>query len=100
MKMKKKNKTLKSTQNAQLIRLCENEKRMADAAGQILEIASSISSFDVEMSHISTRLMSFANELADLSQCNLAIVQETTASMHNVNETIQYTNGVGYCQPD
>lgn len=94
MKMKRKSKPSKAAQNTQLTRLCENEKRMADAAGQILEIASSISSFDVEMSHISNRLMAFANELADLSESNLAIVQETTASMHNVNETIQYTNSV------
>ncbi len=71
--------------------LIENEKRMSNAAKEVLDIASSISSFDVGMSYISTKLMDFAKEMASVSESNLAIVEETTATMNQVNETIDYT---------
>ena len=71
--------------------LIVNEKRMSMAAKEVLDIASSISSFDVGMSYISTKLMNFAKEMASVSESNLAIVEETTATMNQVNETIDYT---------
>lgn len=71
--------------------LLANEKRMADAAKQILEIVTSISSFDVNMSFIADELLDFAAEIEDLSHSNLAIVEETTAAMHEVNATIEVT---------
>lgn len=71
--------------------LVANEQRMANAAKKVLEIASSISTFDVEMSFMSKQLQKFAEELANLSENNLAIVQETTATMNQVNETIDTT---------
>ncbi|ABX41415.1 methyl-accepting chemotaxis protein [Lachnoclostridium phytofermentans] len=73
--------------------LIENEKRMSKAAKEVLDIASSISSFDVGMSYISTKLMDFATEMSSVSESNLAIVEETTATMNQVNETIDYTAG-------
>lgn len=91
---------MKTTQNTQkgisisqenLTRLTQNEKRLADMAKELLKATTSISSFDVEMSHISTRLMDFASELSTLSQSNLAIVEETTATMSQVNDTIDTT---------
>lgn len=91
MKIRKKSQTTIAG-NDQFQRLYENEKRMASAAGQILDIASSISVYDVDMSYISVQLMEFAKELSSLSESNLAIIQETTASMQNVKESIQYTN--------
>ena len=93
MKMRKKSQAT-VTDNDRFQQLYENEKRMASAANQILDIASSISVFDVDMSYISIQLMEFARELSSLSESNLAIIQETTASMQNVNESIQYTNQV------
>lgn len=72
-------------------KLLKNERRMSDAAKQILEIATSISSFDVEMSFISDELLHFAEELASLSESNLSIVEETTAAMCEVNATIDST---------
>jgi hypothetical protein len=45
---------------------------MSEAAKSILEIVSSLSSFDVGMSHISYQLTDFASEMAALSQSNLA----------------------------
>ncbi len=71
--------------------LIANEKRMSKAAKEVLDIASSISNFDVGMSYISTKLMDFAKEMASVSESNLAIVEETTATMNQVNETIDYT---------
>lgn len=75
----------------QFEKLLSNEKRMSDAAKEVLRIAASISAFDVEMSHISKQLMDFAEELALLSESNLAIVEETTATMNQVTETIDGT---------
>lgn len=75
----------------QFQKLLTNEKRMSLAAKEILEIASSISSFDVGMTHISKQLMSFAEEMASLSESNLAIVEETTATMNQVTDTIDMT---------
>ncbi|PHV70810.1 chemotaxis protein [Sporanaerobium hydrogeniformans] len=72
-------------------KLLSNEKRMSIAAKAILEIATSTSNFDVEMSHISTELMEFAKEMANLSESNLSIVEETTATMNEVTDTIETT---------
>jgi methyl-accepting chemotaxis protein len=75
----------------QFEKLMDNEKRMSNAAKEILQITNSISSFDVGMTHISAQLMKFAEELASLSESNLAIVEETTATMNQVTETIDIT---------
>lgn len=68
--------------------LLENEGKMAVAASKIMDIVIGISNFDVGMSHISSQLNSFAEEIALLSQSNLAVVQQTTASMNQVSESI------------
>ncbi len=72
-------------------KLLKNEKRMSIAAKEVLEIASTISNFDVGMAHISQQLMTFAEEMEGLSASNLAIVEETTATMNQVEETIDST---------
>lgn len=72
-------------------KLLKNEKRMSVAANDVLGIASSISSFDVEMGHISNQLMDFSKEMSELSESNLAVVEETTATMNQVTETIDST---------
>ncbi|MCH4190873.1 MAG: methyl-accepting chemotaxis protein [Butyrivibrio sp.] len=76
---------------SQLNRLFENEKKMAESAKEILNIASSISSFDVGMSHISGSLMEFSRQLQDLSVSNLAIVEETNATMANIEGAVDQT---------
>lgn len=68
-----------------------NEIRMASAARELMDITSSISNCDVGMSHISEQLMQSAKEMADLSESNLAIIEETTASMNQVNDTVDDT---------
>lgn len=71
--------------------LMSNEKRMNEVAKEVLDIASSISSFDVGMSHISNQLLAFAKEITSISESSLAIVEETTATMNQVNGTIEHT---------
>ena len=73
-------------------RLLNSEKTMAVSARQMLDIVSSLSNFDVGMSHISQQLTDFAEEMSTLSQSNLAIVEQTTASMNQVNETVKTTS--------
>ncbi|MFZ7134260.1 MAG: methyl-accepting chemotaxis protein [Eubacteriales bacterium] len=72
----------------QIDKLIESEMKMSDSSKKILTIVSSISNFDVGMSHISKELMDFSKEILSLSESNLAIVEETTASMNTVNENI------------
>lgn len=75
----------------QFQQLIGNEKKMSVAANEILDVASSISSFDVEMSHISSQLMDFSSNMAEVSESNLAIVEETNATMNEVTSTIDST---------
>lgn len=68
-------------------KLFASEENMGESAKKILDIGASISSFDMEMKHISDMLIDFAEDMSEVSQSNLAIVEETTASMNGVNET-------------
>jgi methyl-accepting chemotaxis protein len=72
----------------QFQQLLKNEKRMSVAAKEVLDVASSISSFDVEMKHISGQLMGVASEMEEVSESNLAIVEETNATMNEVTDTV------------
>ena len=74
-----------------LERLAANEMKMAASAKEIMDITSSVSGFDVGMGHISGQLLGFAKDLAVLSESNLAIIEETTASMNQVNTTVDNT---------
>ena len=71
--------------------LLASEEEMSVSAREILTIVSSLSSFDVGMSHISHQLTDFAGEMATLSESNLAIVEQTTAGMSEVKESIDTT---------
>lgn len=72
--------------------LLSNEAKMSNVAKEVLDIASSLSSFDVGMSHISQQLIDFSEEMASVSQSNSALIEETTASMNEVNEYIDITS--------
>ncbi|MBD5544007.1 MAG: chemotaxis protein [Lachnospiraceae bacterium] len=76
---------------SRLERLVANEIKMAASAREIMDITSSISNFNVGMGHISGQLLGFAKDLAVLSESNLAIIEETTASMNQVNSTVDDT---------
>ena len=68
----------------------EFQKISVGEAKQVMHISSQISSFDVEMSHMSEYLAGFAAKLSDLSQSNLAIVEETTATMGQVRDNVGF----------
>lgn len=73
-------------------KVLEFQKTAVAEARQIMQISSQISSFDVEMSFMSGCLADFAGKLSDLSQSNLAIVEETTATMGQVRENVSLTS--------
>ncbi|MDF2613921.1 MAG: methyl-accepting chemotaxis protein [Clostridia bacterium] len=72
--------------------LLASEKKMSVSARKMLGIISSLSDFDVRMKYSSYKLIDFAKDMSTLSESNLAIVEEITASMSQVNETINYTS--------
>ena len=76
----------------QFQRLLDSEAKMSISAKELLDIVSSLSSFDVGMTHISSQLTDFASEMATVSESNLAIVEQTTARMNEVNDVVSYTS--------
>jgi len=75
-----------------LDKLLTSEKKMSVSSKQMVNIISSLSEFDVKMTHSSYELIDFAQNMSALSESNLAIVEEITASMNDVNETIGHTS--------
>lgn len=64
------------------------KKHMGETSKEVMDTLAGISNFDVGLSHISDNLGRYANELIDCAGSNLAIVEETTASMSQVNENV------------
>lgn len=73
-------------------KLLGSEKQMSEAARKMLSITAALSNFDVNMSYSAYNLIDFAEEMSALSESNLAIVEQTTASMNQVNETVLNTS--------
>lgn len=71
--------------------LIENSGRMTVSSMNLMETASSLSTFDVGLAHISNGLKDFSVEMADVSESNLAVVEETNATMSQVNDNIGVT---------
>ncbi|MFT3984391.1 MAG: methyl-accepting chemotaxis protein [Lachnospiraceae bacterium] len=71
----------------------ENEEVMAVETKQLLNTTSTLSSFDVGMGHVSGQLLSYAGKLAQLGESNLSVIEETTASMQHVRDSMQVTAG-------
>jgi methyl-accepting chemotaxis protein len=74
------------------MKLFSNEKQMANSTKKLLGITASLSDFDVKMADMSYKLIDFAKEMALLSESNLAVVQQTTASMSEVNNAVITTS--------
>ncbi len=66
----------------------KNEEMISVSAKDLLELVTQMSNYDVNMSQISYDLNEFAKETSELSESNLAIVEETTASMSVVSEAV------------
>ncbi len=74
------------TLKKELNRLVSNEVVLSDASRQLVNTTSSLSTFDVGMNHISQQLMKYATTLSEVSDSNLAIIEETTASLNVVDD--------------
>lgn len=72
-------------------KLILNEKQLKKTGKDVIQSTAEISNFDVEMQYISESMLNFSKKLNDLSQSNLAIVEETNAGMSNVSETVYST---------
>lgn len=73
-------------------KLFASEKKMSASAKTMLSIISSLSDFDVKMKYSSYKLIDFAKNMTSLSESNLAIAEEITANINQVNETISHTS--------
>lgn len=76
----------------QMQKVMEYQKMAVHEAKEIMQISGKISGFDVEMSHMAAYLSDFTGKLADLSQSNLAVVEETTSTMTQVMENVGFTS--------
>lgn len=68
--------------------LLDYKANVGSSSADLLDVLGYISTFDVGLSHISNDLTKFVGELVSFANSNLATVEETTASMHQVNENI------------
>jgi len=74
------------------LRLLGSEEKLSGSVKKMVGVIPALSDFDVRMRHSSNKLIDFAAEMATLSESNLAIVQQITASMNEVNNTIRSTS--------
>jgi len=75
-------------------RLLTSEEKMSKNSKRMISITSALSKFDVEMTHSSYELVKFASDMSNISESNLAIVEQITANMSEVNATIDKTTGI------
>lgn len=66
---------------------------IAKKTGELLAATSSLSSFDVTLSHVTGELTEYTEVMRDVSEANLAVIEETTASMSQVNNTVDEVAG-------
>ncbi len=66
----------------------ENDEKTAGYLEDLLTQSSNLSDFDVQMSHIAKELRKFAESLALASESNMAMVEQTTASMSEVETSV------------
>lgn len=82
--MKKKKKEIQ----AQTVEVAPVFDDIAMRTQELLDAVSSLSGFDVTLHHVNDMLKEYTDVMQDVSQANLAVVEETTASMTQVNETV------------
>lgn len=75
-------------------KLLTSEEKMGKNSKMMIGLTSELSSFDVQMTYSSNKLIEFSKDMSNISESNLAIVEEITASMSEVNSTINTTSDV------
>lgn len=87
---------VKTTQAQELLEQVEStidyQDMVKHEAKDILNISGQISAFNVDVSHMATNLSDVTDKLADISQTNLAVVEETTSTMTQVMDNVGYTS--------
>jgi len=73
--------------------LKQNEKRLSSAAKKILVLTGELSSFDVEMAHVSKNAIKATKTMEEVSQSHLAIVEEITSTMHLITSNMETIDG-------
>lgn len=73
-------------------KLLTSEEKMAVNSKKMINIVSALSNFDVQMTHSAYELNQFAKNMSSISESNLAVVEEITANMAEVNDTISNTS--------
>lgn len=76
----------------ELENLIANEVCLSETSGALMDSTSALSAFDIGMTHISQKLMQYARNLSTLSDSNLAVVEETTASLNMIDENAKRTS--------
>lgn len=69
-------------------RILDSDKINNSILLKLLGESASLSNFDNNMNFISNELKTFANNLAETTESNMAVVEETTASMNDVSDAI------------
>lgn len=77
---------------AELQNLIANEVCLSSAARSLINSTGALSTFDVGMTHISNQLMKYAKILSDVSDSNLAIVEEATANLNMIDDNAKTTS--------
>jgi len=75
-------------------RFFKNEEMISISAKDLLDVVTMMSSYDVNMSQISYELKGIAQETAELSESNLAIVEETTANMLVMQDAVNNSSAI------
>ncbi len=63
-------------------------QNIAGESTQLLDATSSLSNFDVQLTHAAGSLTQYTEIMQEVSETNLAVIEETTASMNKVNHTV------------
>lgn len=83
---------VENKEQAENEQLLDNGARLEAASKELLKLTTALSAFDVNMNFISTRSRYASQQMGELGDSNLAIVEETTASMNQVSEIIDTTS--------
>lgn len=66
---------------------------LAGKTSEVLGATSRLSDFDVQMQHVNRQLTDYTEKLQEVSETNLAVVEETTTGMNVVNQTVSEAAG-------
>lgn len=66
---------------------------IAGKTNELLNAASSLSGFDVQLQYVTSQIRDYTEVMRDVSEANLAVIEETTANMGQVNQSVNDVAG-------